>query len=62
MIKLSLTQEKVMTELRNAPLQRTKEEFPDDYHLWWETYVVHNSDEINIKENTATLKALEKKD
>ena len=60
-IKLSTNQEKVMIELRNAPFQRTQEEFPDDYHLWWETYIVYGSEEINIKENTATLKALEKK-
>jgi len=59
--KLSPTQEKVMNELRNAVSQKTMEEYPDDYHLWWETYVVYNSNEININANTATLKSLEKK-
>lgn len=61
MIKLSPTQEKVMLQLRNAQPQKTIEEYPDDYTLWWETYLIHNSNEISINGNTATLKALERK-
>jgi hypothetical protein len=60
-MKLTLVQEKVMEKLKNAPLQRTKEEFPNDYDPWIKTYLVPDSDMINIHGHTAILKALEKK-
>jgi hypothetical protein len=60
-IKLSPAQEKVMNQLRNAEQEKIIEEYPENYSLWWETYLVSNSDEISINGNTATLKSLEKK-